>query len=191
VRSGKVPHMSAFHTTPDIRPSLTRIPPHSSDTDHNPAQASAYRAGQVLRSKAAMATEVAVAPCGNLAAIELRAAFGGKMKISTLAGGLFLAGIAIPAFAQSVPDDVRCLALSNAFAKSAKEEPARQAATRALFFYLGRLDAHGDRPAVRSAMQNSKIDPKVAGAQMTACSNRFANAAREMESLVKAAPPGR
>lgn len=111
------------------------------------------------------------------------------MKISTFAGGLFLAAIAMPASAQSVPDDVRCLALSNAFAKSAKDENAQQAATRALLFYLGRLDARGDEQAVKTAMQSSKIDPKAASDEMTACSNRFASAAQKMQSLVKSAAP--
>ena len=113
------------------------------------------------------------------------------MKIVKIIGGLFVAGIAVPAAAQSIPDDVRCLALSNAFAKSATEEPAREAASRALLFYLGRLDARGDPQAVRSAMQSSKIDPKTAPTEMTACSTRFANAAQAMQSLVKAAPGGK
>ena len=111
------------------------------------------------------------------------------MKIIKAVGGLFVAGIAIPAAAQSIPDDVRCLALSNAFAKSSTEEPAREAASRALLFYLGRLDARGDAPAVRSAMQSSKIDPKTAPTEMSACSSRFANAAQAMQSLVKSVAP--
>lgn len=110
------------------------------------------------------------------------------MKIIKTIGGLFIAAIAIPASAQTIPDDVRCLALSNAFAKSATEEAARDAASRALIFYLGRLDARGDPSAVRSAMQNSKIDPKTAPDQMSACSTRFASAAQAMQSLVPAAP---
>lgn len=113
------------------------------------------------------------------------------MKIINVIGGMFVAGMAIPAAAQSLPDDVRCLALSNAFAKSATEEPARDAASRALIFYLGRLDARGDPQAVRSAMQSSKIDPKTAPTDMSACSSRFANAAQAMQALVTAPPPGK
>ncbi len=113
------------------------------------------------------------------------------MNISKFASGLLLAGIAVPAFAQNIADDVRCLALSNAFAKNASEEPARQAASRALDFYLGRLDARDDKQAVRSAMQSTKIDPKSAPAEMTACSTRFAKAASTMQSLAKPAAPGR
>jgi hypothetical protein len=150
--------------------------------------------GWMLRNKAAMATQVTSyrMPCGDMAVIEHRAAFfGGNMKIIKFAGSMLLAAAAIPAAAQSIPDDVRCLALSNAFAKNATEEPARQAASRALLFYLGRLDARGDPQAIRSAMQSSKIDPKTAPTDMSACSTRFANAAQTMESLVKAAPPGK
>lgn len=113
------------------------------------------------------------------------------MKIINVIGGVFVAGMAIPAAAQSLPDDVRCLALSNAFAKSATEEPARDAASRALIFYLGRLDARGDPQAVRSAMQSSKIDPKTAPTDMSACSSRFANAAQAMQALVTAPQPGK
>ena len=113
------------------------------------------------------------------------------MKIIKIVGGLFVAGIAVPTAAQTIPDDVRCMALSNAFAKSAAEEPAREAASRALLFYLGRLDARGDPQAIKNAMQGSKIDPKTAPAEMSACSARFANAAQTMQSLVKSAPPGK
>lgn len=113
------------------------------------------------------------------------------MKVIKAVGGLFIAAIALPAAAQSIPDDVRCMALSNAFAKSATEEPAREAASRALLFYLGRLDGRGDAQAVRTAMQNSRIDPKTASAEMSACSTRFAHAAQAMQSLVRAAPPGK
>jgi len=129
------------------------------------------------------------APLAELAAFEFRATFGGNMKIIQIVGGLFIAGIAIPTAAQSIPDDVRCLALSNAFAKSAADEQAREAASRALIFYLGRLDARGDPQAVRNAMQSSKIDPKTAPTEMSGCSARFANAAQAMQSLVKPVPP--
>ena len=76
-------------------------------------------------------------------------------------------------------------------ANAAAEEPAREAASRALLFYLGRLDARGDPQAIKNAMQGSKIDPKTAPAEMSACSARFANAAQTMQSLVKSAPPGK
>lgn len=111
------------------------------------------------------------------------------MKIIKVVGGLLIAGIAIPTAAQSIPDDVRCLALSNAFAKNAADEQAREAASRALIFYLGRLDARGDPQAVRNAMQSAKIDPKTAPTEMSGCSTRFANAAQAMQSLVKPVPP--
>ena len=113
------------------------------------------------------------------------------MNIIKVAAGLVLAGMAIPAAAQTIPDDVRCLALSNAFAKSATEEAARDAASRSLIFYLGRLDARQDPAAIRSAMQASKIDPKTAPDQMSACSTRFATAAQAMQSLVQAPTPAK
>src|SRR6188508_1137946 len=119
------------------------------------------------------------------------------MKIK-FAVGLSLAGITAPAFAQSIPDDVRCLALSNGFSQSATEGPARDSAGKVMLFYLGRLDARGDPQAVRSAMQSTKIDQKTASAEMTACARRVETAAQAIQSTAKAiqspdkaAPPGR
>ncbi|RYD81698.1 MAG: hypothetical protein EOP61_42700 [Sphingomonadales bacterium] len=113
------------------------------------------------------------------------------MTFIKCAVSLVLAGIAVSASAQSVPDDVRCLALSNTFAKNATEEPARQAASKALLFYLGRLDARGDPAAVKSAIQSAKIDSKTAPADMSACLARVKNAARSIETVGKAPPAGR
>jgi hypothetical protein len=113
------------------------------------------------------------------------------MKNGKFAGAFLIAGVAMPAAAQSIPDDVRCLALSNAFAKSAAEDPARKAASRSLDFYLGRLDARADKQAVASALRSVKIDPKSAPAEMTACSTRFAEAASRMQSLAKPREQGR
>lgn len=114
------------------------------------------------------------------------------MTICKFAAGLLLTAIAVPAAAQSIPDDVRCLALSNAFGKSASEESARQAASRALLFYIGRLDAQNNAEAVRAALQSVKIDPKTAPAEMTQCATRFADAVRSLETTVNPpAAPGR
>lgn len=107
------------------------------------------------------------------------------MKIGRFVVAFLMAGVAMPATGQSIPEDARCLVLSNAFARSAAEDSARKAASRSLDFYLGRLDAHKDKQAVGSALQKVKIDPKSAPAEMTACSTRFAEAASQMQTLAK------
>jgi hypothetical protein len=114
----------------------------------------------------------------------------GNMKIITFVSGALLIGMAGPAPAQSVADDVHCLVLSNAFARGGKEEAARQAAARTLVFYLGRLDAHADPQAVKSAMQNVKIDPKTAPAEMEACAARFEHAVQAIQALGTPPQPG-
>jgi hypothetical protein len=113
------------------------------------------------------------------------------MKIINFIGGALLVGMAAPAPAQTVADDVRCLLLSNAFAQGATEEAARQASARTLLFYLGRLDARADPQAVKSAFQTGKIDPKTASTDMGACAQRVENAVQAMESLGKPPEPGK
>jgi hypothetical protein len=112
------------------------------------------------------------------------------MKIITFAGGALLVGMATPAPAQTVADDVQCLVLSNAFAKGASEEAAKQSAARTLVFYLGRLDAHADPQAVKSAMQALKVDPKTASTAMTACATRFQHAVQALQALGSPPEPG-
>jgi hypothetical protein len=120
------------------------------------------------------------------------------MKISKLALGFFpialvLPALTSPAAAQSVPSDVRCLLLSNLFSKKAESEPARQAATQTLIFYVGRLDGRVAAPALEAAMraQSASIDPKTAGAEMTACAQRLAHAQQTLQSLGRAATPAK
>ena len=111
------------------------------------------------------------------------------MKTIGFITGALLVGLAVPASAQSVADDVHCLVLSNAFARGGKEEAARQAAARTLVFYLGRLDAHADPQAVKSAMQAVKIDPKTAPTDMEACAARFEHAVQAIQALGTPPPP--
>jgi hypothetical protein len=113
------------------------------------------------------------------------------MKIINFVGGALLVGLAAPAPAQTVVDDVRCLRLSNAFAQGATEEPMRQASARTLLFYLGRLDARADPQAVKNAMQTVKVDPKTASTDMVACAQRVEHAVQAMEALGKPPEPGK
>ena len=112
------------------------------------------------------------------------------MFASKLSVPLIIVGIASPACAQTVPQDVRCLLLSNIFAKGASDEKVRNAAAQSLAFYVGRLDGkdpQGISTAVRS--QASSIDPKTSGPAMNACASRLALASKSIEALGETAPP--
>lgn len=118
------------------------------------------------------------------------------MKISKLALSLLLAAPSFPATAANAPaanppSDVRCLLLSNAFSKSANNEQAKQVAAQTLLFYVGRLDGRMAPAALESAMrtQSASIDPKTAGAEMTACASRLAQAQQRITALGRAAAP--
>jgi hypothetical protein len=111
------------------------------------------------------------------------------MKIIKLAGVSFLLGMAAPATAQSITDDVQCLVLSEAFATSAIQEAPKLEAASALFFYLGRLNANADQQAVKNTIQTLKIDPKTAPTGMTACAARFDDAVQGIQARGKPSAP--
>lgn len=99
--------------------------------------------------------------------------------------------LAAPAAAhgQSVSDDVRCLLVSNAFAKGAQQEQARRVAGASAAFYLGRLSGRTDAGAIGSAMrtQPAGINQKNAGPVMNACAARMTQAERSLQALARTA----
>jgi hypothetical protein len=115
------------------------------------------------------------------------------MKISKIAAALLLLTASAPVFAQSVPDDARCLVLSNAFAKGATDTRARQAAAQSMIFYLGRLDGRAAPRVIADAMraQSDKIDPKTASSEMNACAGRVGHAMQAIQALTKPAAPAK
>ena len=115
------------------------------------------------------------------------------MTASKLAVALLIVGIVSPASAQTVPEDVRCMLLSNVFAKGASDEKVRNGATQNLAFYIGRLDGRADPQGIASAIrtQASSIDPKTAGPAMDACASRMARAAQSIQALGKTAAPNK
>jgi len=100
-------------------------------------------------------------------------------------------GIAGPATAQTVSDDVRCLFLSNAFATGAKEEPARRVAALTRAFYLGRVNARASGPALVAAMraQGPGVPTAQASAAMQACAKRAQLAEAQMAAAAQSARP--
>jgi hypothetical protein len=117
--------------------------------------------------------------------------FGVTMTIRNVALVTLAFGLALPASAQTVPEDVRCLMLSNLFAKAAANDQAKQLAGKSLAFYLGRLDGRATPEALAAAMraQAPTIDPKGAGPAMNACAARLARAEQSVQAAGRAVVP--
>lgn len=113
------------------------------------------------------------------------------MKIRTLAVSLLLAGLAWPATAQTVPQDVRCLLLSNAFGQAGTDDRAKQMARQSLIFYLGRLDGRAEAQAITAAVRTEgpAIDPKKASDEMNGCVARMERTQQMIQTAVRAAAP--
>lgn len=113
------------------------------------------------------------------------------MTIRKLALAMLILGCAMPASAQTVTDDVRCLMLSNLFTRAATEDRAKQVARQSLAFYMGRLDGRASPQALAAAMraQAPTIDPRAAGPAMNACAARMARAQQALEAAGRAAAP--
>ncbi len=85
--------------------------------------------------------------------------------------------------AQGGSDDVRCLMVSNIFAKSAKEPKAKQIAQSAKLFYGGRASqlAAADLEAAMVA-QKDRIGAANAGALMNACAQSMDQSLKTIQS---------
>ena len=113
------------------------------------------------------------------------------MKIRIFVAAVLAFSFGAAASAQSIPDDVHCLVLSNVFAKNGADPRGRQAAAQALLFYLGRLDGRADAGTLTNAMraQGGRIDSRTAATQMSACAARVAHAEQTIQILGRAAAP--
>ena len=95
-----------------------------------------------------------------------------------------------PSFAQS-PDDVRCLMLSNVFAKVSSaggdnnHAEAQKAAQSAALFYLGKIDGRWSEEQLRAAQiqQRKTITSANAGAGMQRCMQQMQASARKMQAI--------
>ena len=108
------------------------------------------------------------------------------------------AAIASPAPAQKVDNDVRCMLLSNVFARSEKDTGRQKVAEVASIYYFGRVDARLSGDALRRAIldQGKSMSAASAGPAMTACARTMQQRRLAFQSLgqslaasaVKAAP---
>lgn len=96
------------------------------------------------------------------------------MKLTRIAIAAGLLATSGAAAAQSA-NDARCLLLSNAFAKQAKDAQAQKLAEASLYFYLGRI-ATGETAAKMKALfdaQTKTITDANAGNLMNECVKDF------------------
>jgi len=86
---------------------------------------------------------------------------------------------------------VRCFVLSNAFAKQAKDAGGRQLAAASMAFYMGRLDGRADPKTIAENVRRvgAAIDPKAAGALMSACANHMGRSEQALQTAIRALAP--
>lgn len=98
---------------------------------------------------------------------------------------LFSTGAAAQASA-----DVRCLILSNAFAKTGINPQAKKAAESSAFYYLGRIDGRIGDAQLRAALEGhaKTIKAATAGAEMQACVRRMQASGMRVQSLAPRPP---
>ena len=110
------------------------------------------------------------------------------MKIITIALAAALLGTSGAAVAQSA-GDAQCLILSNAFAKSAKDDQQKKVAEASMYFYLGRIGDGMSGPqlkALRDAQAKS-INEKTAATAMNGCVQAVESKINLVESVAKPA----
>lgn len=96
----------------------------------------------------------------------------------------------VTAQAQSQPSDVKCLLLSNIYAKQADDEKARAAALQASFFYLGRVTGPAADLRARLSAEAKTLSSTENGDAMAACANAMVKRAEELSTATqpRAAP---
>ena len=108
-------------------------------------------------------------------------------RIALLAIGA-LALTAVPASAQT-PNDVRCLLVSNVFAKAGKAEKERKIAEATMYFYLGRIAGRFSDAQLKAAFdaQQKAIKGMNGAPIMTACARNMTTSASKVQTLSQSA----
>lgn len=113
-----------------------------------------------------------------------------SVRVALIVAGVTLA--AGPASAQAV-NDVRCLLVSNLFAKAAKDPKAKALAEATKYYFLGKLQGRISSAQLRTqAVAEAKsITPKGAGPVMNACAKQLQGTVISVESALKQAAGGK
>lgn len=107
------------------------------------------------------------------------------MKLTLPAVLALIVAAPAPAAPAKAPNrDVRCLMLSNLFAKAAPDAKGKEAAGQARLFYLGRVSSRFSQTQLESAMgaEASAIAPAKVGAEMNTCFASVRAAAAAIEA---------
>lgn len=90
-----------------------------------------------------------------------------------------------PASAQSADEDVRCLILATVFQSNAKEPAAKQAASAAALYFLGRVSARVPSREMkrRYLAQATRLNTKSAGPLMNACLKQMQMQVRAVDAV--------
>lgn len=102
--------------------------------------------------------------------------------------------VAAQAQSPSQPSDVKCLLLSNIYAKQAEDDKARATALQASFFYLGRVTGPAADVKARLTAEAKALSSPNNGDAMAACANAMVRRAGEISGAAQsstAQPEGR
>lgn len=116
------------------------------------------------------------------------------MKAISIAAAAAVLATGAAASAQTATD-ARCILLSSAFAKEAKDPQAQKVAEAAFYFYLGRIGAAASAAQLKSVLdaQVNTITDAGAGGQMNECVKGVQAKVQLVQSLstppATAAPP--
>lgn len=96
-------------------------------------------------------------------------------RLISMGAALLAVGLAAPLAAQSVDEDVRCLLVSNAFARTEKDPAKNQIAKISAAFYLGRLDMRMPSTQLKGALlaQAKAMTPAAVAPVMNGCVRRL------------------
>ena len=113
--------------------------------------------------------------------------FRGMITGTLAAGALTLASAAS---AQPVDPDLRCFALSNAFASLEKDPLKKQLAVASTFFFLGRIDGKLSPAQIIAQLSSpaASLKQAEAGPLMNACAKRVQEAQRALMTTGRAVP---
>jgi hypothetical protein len=96
------------------------------------------------------------------------------------------------ASAQGTASDVRCLVVSNAYAKGANDPKAQEIAKSARLFYGGRLSMRDVGGIGRElAAQQKQITPANAGPIMNSCAQEMSRSLGALEAVGRPQQPGK
>ena len=92
---------------------------------------------------------------------------------------------ASPASAQSVDDDMRCLVLGTVFQGGAKEPTAKQAASAAALYFLGRVSARVPPGQLKSRYlaQATRLNTQTVGPMLHACLKQMQAQGRAVDAV--------